>query len=58
MEFQESYTPKPFVTAIAGHIGESTDMTHVEAISLYYIGHASPSTDTKLQSYVYHAHIP
>jgi hypothetical protein len=53
-----SYTPEPLVTAIAGHFDESTEMTHVEAVPLYFIGHASPPTDTDLQSCVYHAHIP
>jgi hypothetical protein len=54
----ESYTPQPLVTAIAGHIDESTEMTHVEPIPLYFIAHASPPTKTALQSCVYHAHIP
>jgi hypothetical protein len=53
-----SYTPEPLVTAIAGHIDESEEMTHVEPIPLYFIGHASPPTDTTFQSCVYHAHIP
>ena len=43
-----SYTPEPLVTAIAGHIDESTEMTHVEPIPLYFIAHASPPTATEL----------
>jgi hypothetical protein len=53
-----SYAPVPLVTAIAGHIDESTEMTHVESIPLYFIAHASPPTGTPLESCVYHAHIP
>ena len=52
------YSPVPLVTAIAGHIDESAEMTHVESIPLYFIAHASPPTDTAFQSCVYHAHIP
>jgi hypothetical protein len=46
-------TKQPFVTAIAGHIDESANLTHVEPIPLYYIDHASTAG-----SCVYHAHIP
>jgi hypothetical protein len=55
------YSPQPLVTAIAGHIDESEEMTHVEPIPLYFIAHASPPTDDDpdtLESCVYHAHIP
>src|SRR5215211_3966648 len=46
-------THEPFVSAIAGHIDESEEMTHVDFIPLYYINHASTAG-----SCVYHAHIP
>ena len=36
-----SFTPEPLVTAIAGHIDESEEMTHVESIPLYFVPHAS-----------------
>jgi len=60
--FPESFTPQPFVTAIAGHIDEAEELTHVEPIPLYFIEHASSinfddDPDT-LDSCVYHAHIP
>jgi hypothetical protein len=55
----ESFTPQPFVTAIAGHIDESEDLTHVEPIPLYFIGHASTiGIEGVPDSCVYHAHIP
>ena len=56
----ESFTPQPLVTAIAGHIDESTEMTHVEPIPLYFIAHASSIDDDPEtpDSCVYHAHIP
>jgi hypothetical protein len=56
----ESFTPQPLVTAIAGHIDEFEEMTHVEPIPLYFIEHAS-SIDNDPEtpdSCVYHAHIP
>lgn len=45
--------PKPLVTVIAGHIDEAANLTHVDKIPLYYVGHASTAG-----SCVYHAHIP
>jgi hypothetical protein len=56
---EDLYSPEPIVTALAGHIDESTEMTHVEPIPLYFIQHASPPTGaTPYESCVYHAHIP
>jgi hypothetical protein len=46
-------THEPAVSAIAGHIDESEELTHVDFIPLYYIDHASTAG-----SCVYHAHIP
>ena len=47
-------TKIPTVAVIAGHIDESANLTHVDFVPLYYVGHASP-----LQGIcVYHAHIP
>ncbi len=56
----ESFTPQPLVTAIAGHIDESEELTHVEPIPLYFIAHASTIDDNPEtpDSCVYHAHIP
>jgi hypothetical protein len=56
----ESFTPQPFVTAIAGHIDEAAGLTHVEPIPLYFIEHASSIDDDPetVDSCVYHAHIP
>jgi hypothetical protein len=55
-----SFTPEPLVTAIAGHIDESEEMTHVESIPLYFVPHASSIDEDPetLDSCVYHAHIP
>lgn len=55
-----SFTPQPLVTAIAGHIDESEEMTHVEPIPLYFIEQASSidNDPETLDSCVYHAHIP
>jgi hypothetical protein len=47
-------TKVPLVSAIAGHIDEVESLTHVDFISLYYVGHASPIPGIC----VYHAHIP
>ena len=44
---------EPFVTVIAGHIDESANLTHVDKVPLYYVGHASTAG-----SCVYHAHLP
>jgi hypothetical protein len=46
-------THVPYVTAIAGHIDESAEMTHIDKVPLYYIDHASTAG-----SCVFHAHIP
>ena len=52
-------TKEPFVSAIAGHIDESADMTHVDFIPLYFIAHASTiGIEGTPDSCVYHAHIP
>ena len=45
--------PQPLVTVIAGHIDEFANLTHVDKVPLFYIGHASTAG-----SCVYHAHIP
>ena len=45
--------PQPLVTIIAGHIDEFANLTHVDKVPLFYIGHASTAG-----SCVYHAHIP
>lgn len=47
-------THEPIVSVIAGHIDESAEMTHVDFVPLYYVGHASPIPGIC----VYHAHIP
>ena len=47
-------THEPIVSVIAGHIDESAEMTHVDFVPLYYVGHASPIPSIC----VYHAHIP
>ena len=47
-------TKVPIVAVIAGHIDESANLTHVDFVPLYYVGHASPQTNIC----VYHAHIP
>ena len=52
-------TKEPFVAAIAGHIDESAELTHVDFIPLYFIAHASTiGIDGTPDSCVYHAHIP
>jgi hypothetical protein len=45
---------EPIVSVIAGHIDESANLTHVDFVPLYYVGHASPLAGIC----VYHAHIP
>jgi hypothetical protein len=45
---------EPIVSVIAGHIDESANLTHVDFVPLYYVGHASPIPGIC----VYHAHIP
>ena len=45
---------EPIVSVIAGHIDESANLTHVDFVPLYYVGHASPLEGIC----VYHAHIP
>jgi hypothetical protein len=45
---------EPIVSVIAGHIDESANLTHVDFVPLYYVGHASPIAGIC----VYHAHIP
>ena len=45
--------PKPLATVIAGHIDESANLTHVDKVPLYFVGHASTAG-----SCVYHAHLP
>src|SRR5687767_4567552 len=45
---------EPLVSVIAGHIDESENLTHVDFVPLYYVGHASPLEGIC----VYHAHIP
>ena len=45
---------EPLVSVIAGHIDESENLTHVDFVPLYYVGHASPLAGIC----VYHAHIP
>ncbi|HEX2407418.1 MAG TPA: hypothetical protein VHJ38_09445, partial [Nitrososphaeraceae archaeon] len=45
---------EPIVSVIAGHIDESENLTHVDFVPLYYVGHASPLAGIC----VYHAHIP
>jgi hypothetical protein len=45
--------PKPLATVIAGHIDESENLTHVDKVPLYFVGHASTAG-----SCVYHAHLP
>ena len=45
---------EPIVSVIAGHIDESANLTHVDLVPLYYVGHASPIPGIC----VYHAHIP
>jgi len=47
-------TKVPIVSVIAGHIDESANLTHVDFVPLYYVGHASPLEGIC----VYHAHIP
>ena len=47
-------TKIPIVSVIAGHIDESENLTHVDFVPLYYVGHASPLEGIC----VYHAHIP
>jgi hypothetical protein len=47
-------TKVPLVVVIAGHIDESANLTHVDFVPLYYVGHASPLRGIC----VYHAHIP
>jgi hypothetical protein len=47
-------TKVPLVAVIAGHIDESANLTHVDFVPLYYVGHASPLPGIC----VYHAHIP
>ena len=47
-------TKIPTVAVIAGHIDESANLTHVDFVPLYYVGHASPIEGIC----VYHAHIP
>ena len=47
-------TKVPIVAVIAGHIDESANLTHVDFVPLYYVGHASPIPGIC----VYHAHIP
>ncbi len=47
-------TKIPIVSVIAGHIDESANLTHVDFVPLYYVGHASPLEGIC----VYHAHIP
>ena len=42
------------VSVIAGHIDESANLTHVDFVPLYYVGHASPLPGIC----VYHAHLP
>ncbi len=37
----DSTPPQPLVTAIAGHIDERANLTHVDKSPLFYIGHAS-----------------
>jgi hypothetical protein len=49
----DSEPPKPLVSPIAGHIDELSNLTHVEEVPLFYIGHASTAG-----SCVYHAHLP
>jgi hypothetical protein len=44
---------EPLVTVIAGHIDETANLTHVDKVPLYYVGHASTAG-----SCVYHAHLP
>ena len=45
---------EPIVSVIAGHIDESANLTHVDFVPLYYVGHASPLEGIC----VYHAHLP
>ena len=45
---------EPIVSVIAGHIDESANLTHVDFVPLYYVGHASPLPGIC----VYHAHLP
>ena len=47
-------TKVPIVSVIAGHIDEAENLTHVDFVPLYYVGHASPLEGIC----VYHAHIP
>jgi hypothetical protein len=52
-------TKEPLVSAIAGHIDESAEMTHVDFVPLYFIAHASTlGIEGTPDSCVYHAHIP
>jgi hypothetical protein len=44
---------QPIVEVIAGHIDESANLTHVDFVPLYYVGHASSPGIC-----VYHAHLP
>ena len=50
----DEYTKEPLVSVIAGHIDESIELTHVDFVPLYYVGHASPQKNIC----VYHAHLP
>ena len=50
----DSTTKVPIVSVIAGHIDESANLTHVDFVPLYYVGHASPLPGIC----VYHAHLP
>ena len=49
----ETESKEPLVSVIAGHIDEARNLTHVDFVPLYYIGHASTA-----DSCVYHAHLP
>lgn len=49
----ETESKEPFVSVIAGHIDEVENLTHVDFVPLYYVGHASTAG-----SCVYHAHLP